>query len=89
MKQFIKDLFSVAMLSLATVSLTAQTAADGLKDAYRNYFSIGVAVNQRNISDPAQVALIKKEFNSITAENAMKPVSVQPEKGKWNWAAIV
>lgn len=25
MKQFIKDLFSVAMLSLATVSLTAQT----------------------------------------------------------------
>ena len=87
MKQFIKHLFSVAMLSLTTVSLTAQTAADGLKDAYRNYFSIGVAVNQRNISDPAQVALIKKEFNSITAENAMKPVSVQPEKGKWNWAA--
>ena len=41
----------------------------GLKDAYKDYFTIGVAVNKRNISNADQIALIKKEFNSITAEN--------------------
>ena len=41
-----------------------------LKDSYKNYFMIGVAVNQRNITDAEQSAIVKKEFNSITAENA-------------------
>lgn len=57
----------------------------GLKDAYKDYFMIGVAVNQRNLSDDAQVAIIKKEYSSITAENDMKPISVHPEEGKWTW----
>ncbi len=58
----------------------------GLKDAYREYFDVGVAVNMRNVSDPEQIALLKRNFNSVTAENAMKPQSTQPEKGKFNWA---
>ena len=57
----------------------------GYKDTYQGYFPIGVAVNMRNITDPAQIALIKKNFNSITAENDMKPVSLQPKEGQWNW----
>ena len=58
---------------------------DGLKDAYKDYFMIGVAVNNRNVTDPDQMALIKREFNSITAENAMKPQPTEPEKGVFNW----
>ena len=58
---------------------------DGLKDHYEDYFMIGVAVNQRNIADPATVALIKREFNSITAENDMKPQPTEPKKGEFNW----
>ncbi len=57
----------------------------GLKDAYKDFFMIGVAVNQRNITDEAQAAIVKKEFSSITAENDMKPISVHPEEGKWTW----
>ena len=57
----------------------------GLKDAYKDYFSIGVAVNQRNISNPDQIALVKKQFNSITAENDMKPASTEPRKGEYTW----
>ena len=57
----------------------------GIKDTYKDYFSIGVAVNQRNVVTPEQMALIQKEFNSITAENDMKPVSVHPKEGVWNW----
>ena len=63
----------------------AQDGQKGLKDAYKDYFLIGVAVNQRNISDDMQSALVKKEFNSITAENDMKPSMVHPEEGKWTW----
>ena len=57
----------------------------GFKDTYKDYFTVGVAVNMRNINDPEQVAIIKKEYNSITAENDMKPGSVHPQEGVWNW----
>ncbi len=57
----------------------------GLKDAYKDYFDIGVAVNMRNVSEPGQMELIKRNFNSVTAENAMKPQSTQPEKGRYTW----
>ena len=61
-----------------------QTDTRGLKDFYKNYFPIGVAVGKRNLSG-AESALIKKHFNSITAENDMKMESMQPIEGKFNW----
>jgi len=62
----------------------SSSSSKGLKDFYQNYFSIGVAVSSKNlIGDEAQ--LIKKEFNSITAENAMKMGSLQPREGQFNW----
>ncbi len=57
----------------------------GYKDTYKDYFTIGVAVNMMNISNPEQIEIIKRNFNSITAENDMKPVSVHPAEGVWNW----
>ncbi|MBQ8050922.1 MAG: endo-1,4-beta-xylanase [Bacteroidaceae bacterium] len=63
----------------------AGSSARGLKDAYEGYFTIGVAVNKRNISDPEQQALVCREFNSITAENAMKPGELHPKEEVWNW----
>ena len=57
----------------------------GLKDAYKDYFTIGAAVNQQNVSDADQMALIKKQFNSITAENDMKPGEIHPKEGEWNF----
>jgi len=58
-----------------------------LKDAYKDYFMIGVAVNRLNVSVPEQAALVRQEFNSMTAENDMKPVSVHPAVGVWHWGA--
>ena len=57
----------------------------GLKDAYKDYFTIGVALNQRNISDDAQKALVVKQFNSVTAENDWKPGEIHPQEGVWNF----
>ena len=56
-----------------------------LKDAYKDYFMIGVSLNQRNVSNEDQINLIKAEYNSITAENDMKPGELHPKEGEWNW----
>ena len=72
----------VALLILGSTTAMAQ---NGLKDAYKDYFKVGVSVNQRNVSDSAQQALILREFNSITAENDMKPEPTEPREGVFNW----
>lgn len=74
----------VVLLSMHS-SLKAQSEEYGLKDAYQDYFLVGVAVNQRNISNPEQIALIKKNFNSITSENDMKPQPTEPHEGEFRW----
>lgn len=56
----------------------------GLKDYYKAYFPIGVSVIPGNLKG-AEAELIKKEFNSVTAENAMKMKSLQPVEGRFNW----
>lgn len=81
----------VAMIFTSAGTLSAQGVTNsiegkGLKDTYKKYFTIGVAVNQRNVSNPDQIALIKHNYNSMTAENDMKPGSLQPREGQFNWA---
>ena len=58
----------------------------GYKDTYKDYFSVGVALNFRNIASAEQMAIVKKNFNSVTAENAMKPGEIHPKEDVWNWA---
>lgn len=57
----------------------------GLKDTYKDYFTIGVAVNRRNISNPEHIELIKKNYNSITAENDMKSGELHPKENEYRW----
>jgi endo-1,4-beta-xylanase len=55
-----------------------------LKEYYKSYFPIGVAVGPRNLAgDDAQ--LILQQFNSLTAENAMKMGPIHPEEGRYFW----
>ena len=65
--------------------LTASAQERGLKEAYKDYFSIGVAINHRNLNTDEQIALIKSNFNSITAENEMKPGEIHPEEDVWDF----
>ena len=44
-------------------------------------------MNQRNISNADQAAMVKREFNSITAENDMKPERTEPREGEYTWEA--
>ena len=76
--------FAVA-LALCAQGLSAQNER-GLKDAYTGYFTVGVAVNPHNVQRPAEQDLIRRNYNSITAENVMKPGVVHPAEDTWNWA---
>jgi endo-1,4-beta-xylanase len=55
-----------------------------LKDAYKAYFPIGVAVAPRNLTGP-EAELILRQFNSLTPENAMKMGPIHPEEGRYFW----
>jgi endo-1,4-beta-xylanase len=58
----------------------------GLKDYYKNFFPIGVAVTPQQLKDPDQRQLVLKHFNSLTAENAMKMGPIHPQENQFNWA---
>ena len=63
-----------AMLSFGQVPWGRPQVEDptGYKDTYKDYFTVGVAVNMMNVTDPDQMALIRKNFNSITATPTVK-----------------
>jgi endo-1,4-beta-xylanase len=56
----------------------------GLKDYYRNYFPIGVAVAPGNLKTD-EANLILEQFNSLTPENAMKMGPIHPEENRYFW----
>lgn len=76
----------VAMLGMSVLShAQAPDSTKGLKDYYQNYFPVGVAVSNFSIRNKEESALILKEFNSITPENAMKMGPIHPEENRYNW----
>ncbi len=56
----------------------------GLKDYYKDFFPIGVAVRPESLKG-ADSALIVREFNSLTAENAMKMGPIHPKENEYYW----
>ena len=57
----------------------------GLKDYYKNYFPIGVAVNPRMMQPGPDADFIVAQFSSMTPENAMKMGPIHPEENRYNW----
>jgi endo-1,4-beta-xylanase len=53
-----------------------------LKEACEPYFMIGNVVSHSVIGGSRQ-AILKRHFNILTAENEMKPIFLQPEKGSF------
>ena len=81
-----KKLSTIALIAFTVLMSACGQKDPGLKDAYKNYFKIGVAVTPRNITDSLQASIVLKEFNSVTAENCMKPGEIHPQPGVWNFA---
>ncbi len=62
--------------------------SEGLKDyyPYTEYFYIGVAIEPATLNNAADVALMKRHFSSLAAENVMKWSALQPSEGTFNFA---
>jgi endo-1,4-beta-xylanase len=58
-----------------------------LKDVLGKYFMVGTAVNveQVNGNEPKAMEIIQSQFNSVVAENCMKPENIEPQEGKFNF----
>jgi endo-1,4-beta-xylanase len=87
-------LLTAALLATGTTAQSADTPT--LKDAYKDYFYVGVAVNRptmlnasvqadnavRNLDQLAKdIALVKEQFNQIVPENDTKWQLIHPRAG--------
>jgi len=57
----------------------------GLKDYYKDYFTMGVAVSPQGLKRPEEAQLIIKEFGNMTPENAMKMGPIHPRENEYYW----
>jgi len=64
----------------------APVAKDTLKGQYQDIFLVGNVVSPREIGTE-RFDLLKKHFDILTAENAMKPLYLQREKGVFTFEA--
>jgi len=71
----------------ASLAIAAQSPAT-LKDAYRDSFYVGAAVNAAQFtgSDLRGAAIVAKQFSSITPENVLKWERVHPRPGVYDFA---
>jgi len=65
--------------------LRIQSDIPSLYQAFAGYFTVGAAIWKGDITG-AHSELLKKHFNSITAENVMKWQTIEPTEGNFNFA---
>ncbi len=75
---------TLLLCACANSNRLAKVEDKGLKDYYKNYFDVGVAVNMRSLTGNDS-GLLVKEFNSITPENDLKIGLVHPQENTYNW----
>jgi endo-1,4-beta-xylanase len=86
-KLLMKKIFLPALpFIFAMVTLHAQDMT--LKDAFKNDFLIGVAINQSQFEGGSlrEAEIVAQQFNTISPENVLKWESVHPSPDKFNFA---
>lgn len=80
--------YLLAVTAMLFVNCTSKKAAGSLAASYKKDFYIGTALNADQIEekDAKADAIIRKEFNAITAENIMKSMYMHPQKDKYDFA---
>ncbi|MGI9323286.1 MAG: endo-1,4-beta-xylanase [Pseudomonadales bacterium] len=87
-RQFIKSAAAIgSLMALKFSSLASAAAATGLRQVFKDDFSIGTAIPTKLLAsrDAGKLDLVAREFSAITAENAMKWQEIRPELNKWRW----
>ncbi|GGP18115.1 endo-1,4-beta-xylanase [Silvimonas iriomotensis] len=69
----------------APPAATGTVPRPSLAKAWQGQVLIGAAVDEKNIK--TQGELIAEQFNSVVAENAMKPMATEPREGEFHFEA--
>ncbi len=66
---------------------TKQNISTTLKEAYKDAFLVGTALNEAIVSgeDHESQKIVLQQFNTITAENVLKAGPINPEPGVYNF----
>ena len=83
MKKFF--ILPAIMVAAACGNHQSPDASATLKDALKDKFLIGTALNSNHIfgRDTLGVQVVKQHFSAIVAENCMKSMYLQPEEGRF------
>ena len=89
MKKKSSIIISVLCIAISSAAFLLQSFKKpdnikGLKDYYKKFFPIGVAVRPQDFKGE-EAELILSQFNSITAENVMKMGPIHPIENKFYW----
>jgi len=79
---------AIAGFELAKLGAIARAQeSTGLAAAWRDAFHVGLAVSNFTLDrrTPEHLELIAREFNTVTAENAMKWGVIRPDGVNWQW----
>jgi len=85
LRRFVFFLFVGFQFTASAAGARAETPS--LKDAYKDDFLIGTALDFRTPEEfnDKELGIIKSQFNVITPENSMKPGEIHPTEDRWNW----
>ena len=77
----------IALALMNVASVTFAQEVNTLKEALKDKFLIGAAVNTRQAAgkDQAGLQVLQKHFNSIVAENCMKSGEIHPEENRYDF----
>jgi endo-1,4-beta-xylanase len=83
MKKILLPICVVAAVLILGCATARTDPSMTLKDAFKNDFTVGVAVNQRQFTgeDSRGAALVAAQFNALTPENVLKWEKVHPQPG--------
>lgn len=83
----VSSIFLACKSSNEPTPIKEEPSITKLRDAYKDDFYIGAALNSRQISEnnAEQAALIGAQFNSVTAENVMKSSQIHPSENVFNF----
>ena len=73
-------------ITIPTAAKQPEWEIPSLCQQYSQYFSIGVAIPYKVLQSPVDSAMVLKHFNSITAENEMKPDALQKTEGQFDFS---
>jgi len=77
-----------ALTALLIAAVACSSSETSLKDAFAEVFLIGTAMNGPQVhgTDPQAQPFIIRQFNSLTAENAMKWERIHPDPNRYHFA---